>query len=193
VFSNLLFITLPNIEKYFFGIHFPWNSLSKKKLLSSKQTGPYLVAASRGRWWRREVAGRKETLSSASSRLSLSWVACSLSVFVSLCLCLCSSSFVFSCVVHPPVLSVCSQFPLVRGLSLFFFAPLSSVSPPLDFFLISPLVCGLLWLFYKAIWWPLFMCSCPTIMRHERLCFFEKKQGNNSPAIAGLFNVAFRR
>jgi hypothetical protein len=21
------------------------------------------------------------------------------------------------------------------------------------------------------------MCSCPTIVRHERLCFFEKKQG----------------
>jgi len=41
VFSNLFFITLPNIGKYFSGIHFPWNSLSKKKLLSSKQTGPY--------------------------------------------------------------------------------------------------------------------------------------------------------
>jgi hypothetical protein len=45
VFSNLFSITLPNIEKYFSeihfpGIHFPWNSLSKKKLLSSKQTGP---------------------------------------------------------------------------------------------------------------------------------------------------------
>ena len=31
--------------------------------------------------------------------------------------------------------------------------------------------------FYKAKGWPLFMCSCPTIVRHERLCFFEKKQG----------------
>jgi hypothetical protein len=40
VFSNLFSITLPNIGKYFSGIHFPWNSLSKKKLLSSKQTGP---------------------------------------------------------------------------------------------------------------------------------------------------------
>jgi hypothetical protein len=45
VFSNLFSITLPNIEKYFPGIHFPEihfsrNSLSKKKLLSSKQTGP---------------------------------------------------------------------------------------------------------------------------------------------------------
>jgi len=40
VFSSLFFIILPNIEKYFPGIHFPWNSLSKKKLLSCKQTGP---------------------------------------------------------------------------------------------------------------------------------------------------------
>jgi len=31
--------------------------------------------------------------------------------------------------------------------------------------------------FYKARGWPLFMCSCLTIVRHERLCFFEKKQG----------------
>ena len=45
MFSNLFFITLPNIEKYFLGIHFsgihfPRNSLSKKKLLSNKQTEP---------------------------------------------------------------------------------------------------------------------------------------------------------
>jgi len=40
VFSNLFSITLPNIGKYFPGIHFPRNSLSKKKLLSCKQTGP---------------------------------------------------------------------------------------------------------------------------------------------------------
>jgi hypothetical protein len=45
VFSNLFFITLSNIGKYFPGIHFPGihfsrNSLSKKKLLSCKQTGP---------------------------------------------------------------------------------------------------------------------------------------------------------
>jgi len=39
VFSNLFSITLPNIGKYFPGIHFPRNLLSKKKLLSSKQTG----------------------------------------------------------------------------------------------------------------------------------------------------------
>jgi len=31
--------------------------------------------------------------------------------------------------------------------------------------------------FYKAREWPLFTCSCLTIVRHERLCFFEKKQG----------------
>jgi hypothetical protein len=37
MFSNLFSITLPNIGKYFPGIHFPRNSLSKKKLLSSKQ------------------------------------------------------------------------------------------------------------------------------------------------------------
>jgi len=40
VFSNLFSITLPNIKKYFPGIHFLRNSLSKRKLLSSKQTGP---------------------------------------------------------------------------------------------------------------------------------------------------------
>jgi len=34
VFSNLFSITLPNIKKYFSGIYF------KKKLFSSKQTGP---------------------------------------------------------------------------------------------------------------------------------------------------------
>jgi hypothetical protein len=39
VFSNLFLITLPNIEKYFPGIHFPRISLFKRKLLSSKQTG----------------------------------------------------------------------------------------------------------------------------------------------------------
>jgi hypothetical protein len=31
--------------------------------------------------------------------------------------------------------------------------------------------------FYKAGEWPFFTCSCLTIVRHERLCFFEKKQG----------------
>ena len=31
--------------------------------------------------------------------------------------------------------------------------------------------------FYKAREWPLFTCSCLTIVRHERLYFFEKKQG----------------
>ena len=36
----------------------------------------------------------------------------------------------------------------------------------------------------------LLMCSCLTIVRHEHLCFFEKKQGNNSPAFSGLFKVA---
>ena len=82
----------------------------------------------------------------------------SLFVFVSLCLCLCSSSFMFSCVVHPPVLLVCSKFPLVCGLSLgFFFVPLSSVSPSLVFFLLSPLVCSLLWLFIKPYDG---LCSC---------------------------------
>ena len=40
MFSNLFSITLPNIGKYFPGIHFPRNSLSKRKLLSCKQTGP---------------------------------------------------------------------------------------------------------------------------------------------------------
>jgi hypothetical protein len=45
MFSNLLSITLPNIGKYFSGIHFTGiyflrNSLSKKKLLSGKQMGP---------------------------------------------------------------------------------------------------------------------------------------------------------
>jgi len=34
--------------------------------------------------------------------------------------------------------------------------------------------------FYKARGRPLFMCLCLTIVRHERLCFFEKKQGNKS-------------
>jgi len=48
VFSNLFSTTLPNIKKYFPGIHFPGihflrNSLSKRKLLSSKQTGPKLL------------------------------------------------------------------------------------------------------------------------------------------------------
>ena len=42
MFSNLLSITLPNIGKYFPGIHFSRNSLSKRKLFSSKQTGPYI-------------------------------------------------------------------------------------------------------------------------------------------------------
>jgi hypothetical protein len=45
VFSSSFFIILPNIGKYFSeihfpGIHFPRNSLSKRKLLSCKQTGP---------------------------------------------------------------------------------------------------------------------------------------------------------
>ena len=31
--------------------------------------------------------------------------------------------------------------------------------------------------FYKAREWPFFPCSCLTIVRHESLCFFEKKQG----------------
>jgi len=44
VFSNLFSITLPNIGKYFPGIHFPWNSLSKNKLLSYKQTGPLYLS-----------------------------------------------------------------------------------------------------------------------------------------------------
>jgi len=47
--------------------------------------------------------------------------------------------------------------------------------------------------FYKSRGWPLLMCSCLTIVWHERLCFFEKKQGNNSPVIVGLFNVASGR
>jgi hypothetical protein len=38
MFSNLFFFTLTNIEKYFPRIHFPRNSLFKKKLFSSKQT-----------------------------------------------------------------------------------------------------------------------------------------------------------
>jgi len=38
MFSNLFSITLPNIGKYFLGIHFFRNLLSKKTLLSSKQT-----------------------------------------------------------------------------------------------------------------------------------------------------------
>jgi hypothetical protein len=41
VFSNLFSFTLPNIGKYFPGIHFPRNSLSKRKLLSSKQKGKH--------------------------------------------------------------------------------------------------------------------------------------------------------
>jgi len=116
----------------------------------------------------------------------------------SLCICLSVSVFMFFfvrvllCCSSSGSLSLLSVPPGSWPFSIFFCSPLLCLSPS-GFFLISPLVCGLLWLFYKAIWWPLFMCSCPTIMRHERLCYFEKKQGNNSPAIAGLFNVAFRR
>jgi len=51
MFSNSFSITLPNIGKYFSGIHFPGihfprNSLSKRKQLSCKQTEPiyYLLA-----------------------------------------------------------------------------------------------------------------------------------------------------
>jgi len=49
-----------------------------------------------------------------------------------------------------------------------------SLSPagslPLPF---SVAFCG----FYKAREWIFFTCSCLMIVRHERLCFFEKKQG----------------
>ena len=45
MFSSSFSITLPNIRKYFpgiyfSGIHFPWNSLSKRNSLSCKQTEP---------------------------------------------------------------------------------------------------------------------------------------------------------
>jgi hypothetical protein len=36
----------------------------------------------------------------------------------------------------------------------------------------------------------LLLVAALTFVRHQHLCFFEKKQGNNSPAFAGLFNVA---
>jgi hypothetical protein len=39
VFSNLFSITLPNIEKYFPGIHFTRNSLSKKKTTFQQTNG----------------------------------------------------------------------------------------------------------------------------------------------------------
>jgi hypothetical protein len=60
VFSNLLSITLPNIGKYFPGIHFPRNSLSKRKLLSSKQTRPnYFKLLSDNKIERKRVEVRK--------------------------------------------------------------------------------------------------------------------------------------
>jgi len=67
----------------------------------------------------------------------------------------------------------------VRWFFLWFFFPCFcfvclSLSPagslPLPF---SVAFCG----FYKAREWLFFTCSCLMIVRHERLCFFEKKQG----------------
>jgi hypothetical protein len=58
--------------------------------------------------------------------------------------------------------------PVFCFLQCLFFS--SSSSSPLPF---SVAFSG----FYKAGEWPFFTCSCLTIVRHERLCFFEKKQG----------------
>ena len=55
---------------------------------------------------------------------------------------------------------------------VFFFSVLFVLSP----FVLSPFSVAFSG-FYKAREWPFFTCSCLTIMRHERLCFFEKKQG----------------
>ena len=53
MFSSSFFITLPNIGKYFPGIHFPGihfprNSLSKRKQLYCKQTEPLCAKVCRG-------------------------------------------------------------------------------------------------------------------------------------------------
>jgi hypothetical protein len=39
MFSNLFFITLPNIRKYFFGIHFPEIHFPKKNYFSANKQG----------------------------------------------------------------------------------------------------------------------------------------------------------
>ena len=95
---------------------------------------------------------------------------------------LCFSLLVFSLFSQVRLL-----FPCFRSCSLFFFVLFSapflfcfgSSSLTLRFFSGSrPFVAFSS--FYKARGRPLFMCLCLTIVRHERLCFFEKKQGNKS-------------
>ena len=66
---------------------------------------------------------------------------------------------------------------------VFFFSVLFVLSP----FVLSPFSVAFSG-FYKAREWPFFTCSCVTIMRHERLCFFEKKQGQK---ICSLLSCSF--
>jgi len=48
VFSNLLSITLPNIGKYFSGIHFPRIHFPKKNYFPANKRGPRHESLSRG-------------------------------------------------------------------------------------------------------------------------------------------------
>jgi len=85
-----------------------------------------------------------------------------------------SSSFLFQFV---PLLVV---FPARPRPSVFLF--FSSTGSVLSFSCFSSTSLPSLWpsLAYKAREWPFFTCSCLTIVRHERLCFFEKKQGQKT-------------
>ena len=114
-----------------------------------------------------------------------SWERCSCFQISSCSICL-SLTFYF-----PPVslfrlaFFLCSVFQNTSLLSLGLFLLSLSSLLPLAFLRVLPAlpwplsyVIPLLWpyLAYKAREWPFFTRSCLTIVRHERLCFFEKKQ-----------------